>query len=60
MGNWNLRQRELLLQVHTHGVVMRKVAVESGKSEQAFYKVIQRLRAVVLDCVLKAIAAENA
>jgi hypothetical protein len=41
-------------------VVMRKVAEESGKSEQAFYKVIQRLRAVVLDCVLKEIATEGA
>ncbi len=53
-------KRDLLLQVHTHGVVMRKVAEESGKSEQAFYKVIQRLRAVVLDCVLKEIATEGA
>jgi RNA polymerase sigma-70 factor (ECF subfamily) len=53
-------KRDLLLHVHTHGVVMRKVAEESGKSEQAFYKVIQRLRAVVLDCVLKEIATEGA
>ncbi len=53
-------KRDLLLQVHTHGVVMRKVAEESGKSEQSFYKVIQRLRAVVLDCVVKEIATEEA
>jgi len=53
-------QRDLLMKAHTSGVVMRELAVKSGKSEQAFYKVIQRLRAVVLDCVTKAIAAENA
>ena len=53
-------KRELLLHVHTHGVVMRKVAEESGKSEQAFYKVIQRLRAVVLECVMKEFTTENA
>jgi RNA polymerase sigma-70 factor (ECF subfamily) len=54
------RQRVLLLRAHTPGVVMRELAVVSGKSEQAFYKVIQRLRAVLLGCVSKAIAAENA
>jgi RNA polymerase sigma-70 factor (ECF subfamily) len=53
-------KRDLLLHVHTHGVVMRKAAEESGKSEQAFYKVIQRLRSVVLDCVLKEITTEGA
>ena len=53
-------KRDLLLHVHTHGVVMRKVAEETGKSEQAFYKVIQRLRAVVHDCVLKEIVTEGA
>ena len=53
-------QRDLLLNVHSPGVVMREVALQSGKSEQAFYKVIQRLRAVVLACVTKALAAENA
>ena len=53
-------QRDLLLNVHSPGVVMREVALQSGKSEQAFYKVIQRLRAVVLTCVTKALAAENA
>ena len=53
-------QRDLLLKAHTSGVVMRELAVKSGKSEQAFYKVIQRLRAVVLTCVTKALAAENA
>ncbi len=52
-------QRSVLLQVHAAGVVMRDVALQSGRSEQAFYKVIQRLRAMLLDCVSKAIAAEG-
>ena len=52
-------KRELLLKVHSPGVVMREVALQAGKSEQAFYKIIQRLRAVLLDCVSKTIAAEG-
>ena len=60
LGKLGSPKRDLLLHVHTHGVVMRKVAEESGKSEQAFYKVIQRLRAVVLGCIKKEIAMEGA
>lgn len=55
----DISKRELLLKVHSPGVVMREVALQAGKSEQAFYKTIQRLRAVLLDCVSKAIAAEG-
>jgi RNA polymerase sigma-70 factor (ECF subfamily) len=53
-------KREVLLKVHAPGIILREVAVQSGKSEQAFYKAIQRLRAIVFDCVTKAIAAEGA
>jgi RNA polymerase sigma-70 factor (ECF subfamily) len=60
LGQLERSKRELLLKVHSPGVIMRQVALQSGKSEQAFYKVIQRLRAVVLACVTKALAAENA
>jgi RNA polymerase sigma-70 factor (ECF subfamily) len=60
LGKLKAGQRQLLLHVHSSGVVMREAALQSGKSEQAFYKVIQRLRAVVLSCVTKALAAENA
>jgi RNA polymerase sigma-70 factor (ECF subfamily) len=56
----DLAKRSVLLKVHTHGVVMREVALRSGRNEQAFYKMIQRLRAVLLKCVLKSITAENA
>lgn len=52
-------KRDILLKVHSPGVVMREVAKQSGKSEQAFYKVIQRLRVVLLECVSKSIALEN-
>lgn len=60
LGKLARSKRELLLNVHSTGVVMREVALQSGKSEQAFYKVVQRLRAVVLACVTKSLAAENA
>ena len=60
LGQLERSKRELLLKVHSPGVIMREVALQSGKSEQAFYKFIQRLRAVVLTCVTKAVAAENA
>lgn len=60
LGKLEPAKREVLLNVHSPGVVMREVAQQSGKSEQAFYKVIQRLRAVVRDCVLKEIATGGA
>jgi RNA polymerase sigma-70 factor (ECF subfamily) len=60
LGKLEHAKRSLLLKVHTPGVVMREVALQSGKSEQAFYKVIQRLRSSLLKCVLKSIAVENA
>jgi RNA polymerase sigma-70 factor (ECF subfamily) len=51
--------RELLIKVYSPGVVMREVAKQSGKGEQAFYKVVQRLRATLLKCVSKAMAVEG-
>ncbi|MDA8746525.1 RNA polymerase subunit sigma-70 [Rubripirellula amarantea] len=51
--------REVLLRVHSPGAVIRDVAVQSGRSEQAFYKVIQRLRSSLLDCVSKNMALEE-
>jgi RNA polymerase sigma-70 factor (ECF subfamily) len=60
LGKLKPAQRDLLVKVHSPGVVMREVAKELGKSEQAFYKLIQRLRAVLLDLVMKEIAAEGA
>ncbi len=51
--------RELLMKVYSPGVVMREVAKQSGKGEQAFYKVIQRLRSALLKCISKAMAKEG-
>jgi RNA polymerase sigma-70 factor (ECF subfamily) len=46
--------RKLIMKVYEPGVVMREVAKQTGKSEQAFYKFVQRLRAVLLKCIAKA------
>jgi RNA polymerase sigma-70 factor (ECF subfamily) len=53
-------KRDLLLKVHSPGVVMREVAMQTGKNVQAIYKIIQRLRKAVLDCVTNAISKESA
>jgi RNA polymerase sigma-70 factor (ECF subfamily) len=60
LGKLQPEKRNALLKAHAPGVVMREVAMQSGKSEQAFYKAIQRSRALLLDCVSKSLAAENA
>lgn len=60
MGKLKPEQRKLILRVHSPGVSIRDLAAETGKSEQAFYKAVQRLRAGIADCVSKAITAEGA
>lgn len=55
----NKEKRDLLLRVHESGMVMKDLARQSGKSEQAFYKVIQRLRVILFDCVAQAMTAEG-
>ena len=44
-------KRKLILKVYSPGAVMREIAPSTGKSEQALYKIIQRLRRVLLECV---------
>lgn len=44
-------QRSLLLQAHTPGVRLNEVARSTGRSEQALYKTVQRLRAALLQCI---------
>lgn len=44
-------QRELLGEAYAPGVSFHEVAARLGKSAQAFYKTIQRLRAALLVCV---------
>ncbi len=51
-------QRELLLKAHTPGVRLYEIAQQSGRSEQAFYKTIQRLRALLLECMTKTLNKE--
>lgn len=53
-------QKALLLKTHAPGAVIREIALQSGKSEQAFYKIIQRLRSAVLDCVSRLSKLEQA
>jgi RNA polymerase sigma-70 factor (ECF subfamily) len=52
-------KRTLLLKAHTPGVVIRDLSKEVGRSEQAFYKALQRWRRSLLDCVTKAMALEG-
>lgn len=53
-------QRRLLLESHTPGVRLNEIARRAGRSEQAFYKVVQRLRAAVLDCMRGQLVPEGA
>tara|TARA_R110002049_G_scaffold285698_1_gene466659 strand:- start:26516 stop:27109 length:594 start_codon:yes stop_codon:yes gene_type:complete len=53
-------QKSLLLHVYSPGVAVRDVASQSGKSEQALYKAIQRLRSTLHECVKKSVAREGA
>jgi len=53
-------KKELMLKAHSPGVVTRELAQQSNKSEAAFYKIIQRLRAVLLKCISNSMAAEGA
>lgn len=55
-----IEKRETLMKVYSPGTVMRELASQSEKSEQAFYKIIQRLRATLLDCISKLSAMEKA
>jgi len=51
-------QRELLLKAHAPGVRLYEIAQQSGRSEQAFYKSMQRLRASLLECITKTVNKE--
>ncbi len=45
------RQREWLAAVYEPGARIREVAGKNGKSEAAFYKLVQRLRLILLECI---------
>jgi RNA polymerase sigma-70 factor, ECF subfamily len=50
---------ELLLSAHTRGVFTKDIAAMIGKSEQSLYKMIQRLRATVVECVRRTMRIEE-
>lgn len=52
------RQKELLHLAYQPGVKFHEVAEKAGKSAQAFYKTIQRMRAMLLDCAEKQMQQE--
>ena len=52
------RQKELLQLAYQPGVKFHEVAEQAGKSAQAFYKTIQRMRATLLDCAEKQMQKE--
>jgi RNA polymerase sigma-70 factor (ECF subfamily) len=53
-------RRRAVLEAHAPGVRMNELARRLGRGEQAFYKMIQRLRAALLDCMRRRLAAEGA
>ncbi|CAN5676042.1 sigma-70 family RNA polymerase sigma factor [soil metagenome] len=53
------RQKELLQLAYQPGVKFHEVAEQAGKSAQAFYKTIQRMRATLLDCAEKQMQKES-
>ena len=52
-------QRELVLKAHAPGARLNEIAQQTGGSEQAFYKTIQRLRAALLECISRTMAMEG-
>lgn len=51
-------QREWLVAAYQPGAKMHEIAQNSGRSSEAFYKTIQRLRKLLLDCIQRQIAQE--
>jgi RNA polymerase sigma-70 factor (ECF subfamily) len=52
-------RRRLLLEAHAPGVRINALARRAGRSEQAVYKVIQRLRAMLVECMQSRLAREG-
>jgi RNA polymerase sigma-70 factor (ECF subfamily) len=53
-------QRELLEKSYQPGARFHQVAAQAGRSATAFYKVVQRLRAALLDCIERRLRQEGA
>lgn len=52
-------QRQLLLHAYGSGLKLREAAVKAGRSIEAFYKSIQRLRASLLECSQRELEKEE-
>lgn len=52
-------QRELVLKTHSPGARINEIAQRAGKSEQALYKTVQRLRAALLECINRTMTREE-
>ena len=59
LGKLPTAQRDLVLKAHAPGARLNEIAQQSGGSEQAFYKTIQRLRAALLECISHTMAQEG-
>lgn len=46
-------QREILAAAYAPRTALREVAARFGKSSDAFYKIVQRLRSLLLDCLTR-------
>jgi RNA polymerase sigma-70 factor (ECF subfamily) len=53
-------QRDLLERSYQPGVKLHEVAAQAGRSPEGFYKVVQRLRTLLLDCVQRRLRTEGA
>lgn len=53
-------QRELLERSYQPGVKFHEIAAQAGRSAAGFYKVIQRLRAALLECIERRLETEGA
>jgi RNA polymerase sigma-70 factor (ECF subfamily) len=53
-------RRRVVLEAYAPGVKIYELARRLGRGEQAFYKMLQRLRAALLDCMRRRLAAEGA
>lgn len=59
LGKLPAGQRELVLKAYAPGAHLKEIAQQTGSSEQAFYKTMQRLRAALLECISRTMAQEG-
>jgi RNA polymerase sigma-70 factor (ECF subfamily) len=59
LGKLQPQQRDWLVAAYQPGTKLHEVAEASGRSSVAFYKTIQRLRALLLECIQRQITAES-